>query len=201
MTRLFLIRHAETLDEDSKKIFKGRIDIPLSETGRARMERAAAFLSSFPLDVIYTSSLSRAIESGRIIGRTRGLDTTPVAAFNEIDFGEWEGLSPAEIQERYPEEFSNWYHQPTVFVPPAGESFQHVQQRGMEALRRVIESHKGQSVAVVAHAGILRAMIFGLLDIELANIFRIVQGYGCINIANIRRNGFVAMDLLNFTYY
>ncbi|MGD0229182.1 MAG: histidine phosphatase family protein [Syntrophorhabdales bacterium] len=201
MTRLFLIRHGETVDEDTKKVYKGKIDIPLSETGIARMRRAAAFLAAFRLDRVYTSSLSRAMDTGRIIAEAQGLDIEALAAFEEIGFGDWEGLSFSEIRERYPEEMTAWLADPVHYVPPGGESFQSVQKRGMDALWGIVDGHKGQNIAVVAHAGILRIMIFALLDITLTNIFRIAQGYGGISIMNIHRDGLIVTDLLNFTYY
>ena len=56
MTRLFMIRHGNTIDEETKPVYKGRIDIPLSEAGISRMHGAAAFLSAFKLDRVYTST-------------------------------------------------------------------------------------------------------------------------------------------------
>ncbi len=93
MTRLFLVRHGNTIDEESKKIYKGRLDVPLSRAGLERMERAGAFLASFKIDRVYTSTLSRSIDSGHAVARALGLDIEIEPAFDEVDFGLWEGLS------------------------------------------------------------------------------------------------------------
>jgi broad specificity phosphatase PhoE len=58
-TRFFLIRHGDTIDEETKKVYKGSIDIPLSAKGIARMEKIAHFMSRYKLDALYTSGLSR----------------------------------------------------------------------------------------------------------------------------------------------
>jgi len=201
MTRLFLIRHGNTVDEESKKVYKGRLDIPLSRTGVERMERAGGFLASFKIDRVYTSSLSRSIESGRIVARALSLDVQIDPAFDEVDFGLWEGLSFLEIRERYPKELGLWMEDPGAHPPPQGESFRHARKRSMEGLRRIVKDSRESTIAIVAHAGILRSMIFSLLNLRLARLFRLGQDYGCINIVDIYDDGAASLNLLNFTYY
>ncbi len=201
MTRLFLIRHGNTEDEETKRVYKGRIDIPLSCRGRERMTRAGAFLTAFPIEKVFVSTLSRSIESGSIIALPLGLQVEVDPAFDEVSFGLWEGLSFEEIKQRYPEEQVRWIEDPSVHPPPGGESFESAQKRSMEGLARILEAHKGRTIAVVAHAGILRIMIFSLLEMRLSRLFRIGQEYGAINIIDIWEDGNLAVNLLNFTQY
>ena len=201
MTRLFLIRHGNTIDEDTKPVYKGRTDIPLSATGVNRIQGAAAFLSAFKLDRLYTSTLSRSIESGRIIAAAQGIDFEPVSAFDEVDFGVWEGFTFDEIRERYPEELRRWISDPGMNPPPGGESFRRARTRSVRRLKKIIGEHRGKNIGVVAHAGILRIMIFSLLDLRLRKLFRMAQGYGGINILNVYEDGRIVADLLNFTCY
>ena len=202
MTRLFLVRHGNTMDEETKKVYKGRTDIPLSPKGIARMEKAAAFLSaSFTLDKLYTSTLSRSIDSGRIIGRSQGLEAVSLPAFDEIDFGAWEGLSFDEIKERYPQELDRWLLDPANHTPPRGEPFGTARARSMKGVRKILKEDAGRTVCVVAHAGVLRIMIFALLGMRLSKLFRIAQDYGCINIVDVYEDGNAVVKLLNFTYY
>jgi len=201
MTRLFLIRHGNTIDEESKKIYKGRLDVPLSRVGMERMEKAAAFLAPFKIDMVYTSTLSRSIESGRAVARVQALDIGLDPAFDEVAFGLWEGLSFDEIRERYPKELALWTADPGAHPPPQGESFRDAQARSMNRLRQIMDEHRERSVAVVAHAGILRIMIFSLLGMRLSRLFRIGQDYGCINIVDIYEDSRPMVNLLNFTYY
>ena len=201
MTRLFLIRHGNTVDEETKKVYKGKTDIPLSRTGILRMHGAAAFLSAFRLDRIYTSTLSRSIDSGKIIADSQGIDIEVAPAFDEVDFGIWEGLSFEDVRERYPEAFRVWLKDPATYPPPQGESFRSAQKRSMGRLKKIISEHGGEQIGIVAHAGLLRIMIFTLLGMRLHKIFRVGQGYGCVNIIDVHKDGLVVADLLNFTYY
>jgi alpha-ribazole phosphatase/probable phosphoglycerate mutase len=166
-----------------------------------RIHGAAAFLSAFTLDRIYTSTLSRSIDSGRIIAASQGIDIEVAPAFDEVDFGVWEGLSFEEIRERYPEEQRQWFKDPATYPPPQGESFRNAQKRSLGRLKKIIAEHSGQQIGIVAHAGILRIMIFTLLDMRLHKLFRMGQGYGCINIIDVHKDDVVVADLLNFTYY
>jgi broad specificity phosphatase PhoE len=201
MTKLLLIRHGNTLDEETQKVYKGRTDIPLSRAGVLRMEKAAAFLTSFMIDRVFTSTLSRSIESGRIVAKLQRLDVEIEPAFDEVSFGVWEGLTFDEIRMRYPGEHALWVEDPAAHPPPEGESFEIAQKRSMERLTGIIEECKGQTVALVAHAGIMRIMIFSLLNMKLSRLFRIGQDYGAINIIDFWDDGNLTVNLLNFTYY
>ena len=114
MTRLTLVRHGETEGQSSIR-YHGRNDVPLSALGRAQMERARAALRAQRFDAVYASRLSRSVEAAAIIAgispeqRTR---ITRVAGFNEIDFGEWEGLTAEEIRARDPEGYARMALQP-----------------------------------------------------------------------------------------
>jgi alpha-ribazole phosphatase len=200
-TRLFLIRHGNTADEETKKVYKGKIDIPLSRAGVTRMHGAAAFLSTYTLNRVYTSTLSRSMDSGRIVAEGRGLDIEPDPAFDEVGFGVWEGLSFDEIRERYPEDLSRWLRDPASYPPPQGESFGDARARSMARLKEILAAERASNIGIVAHAGILRIMIFSLLAMRLTRLFRLGQGYGCINIVDVYEDGNVVLDLLNFTQY
>ncbi len=201
MTRLLLIRHGDTADEETKKVYKGSIDIPLSEKGAARIEKAAQFLSAFKLDAVYTSTLSRSIHSGRIIARPHGVDIHVEKDLDEINFGAWEGLSFAEIKERYPEELRLWLKDPVRNTPPLGEPFRDARKRSVRKVREILRHRKGQAIALVVHGGVLRILIFSLLGMNLSKLFRISQDYGCINIIDVFEDGNATVKLLNFTYY
>jgi alpha-ribazole phosphatase len=201
MTRFFLIRHGNTIDEETKKVYKGRIDIPLSQRGISRMERAAEFMSSYPVDAVYTSTLSRSIDSGRIVASKQDGDIMIEPAFDEVSFGVWEGLSFDEIKERYPREQELWMNDPAAYPPPEGESFEMAQGRSMAKIDEILGGGEGRTIAVVAHAGILRIMLFSFLGMKLSRLFRFGQDYGCINIVDVYDDRNVSLNLLNFTQY
>jgi alpha-ribazole phosphatase len=201
VTRIFLIRHGDTLDEETKKIYKGTLDIPLSEKGKSRIERVGTFLSRFHLDHVYTSALSRCTESGSIIARTHDLSISVMKELNEIHFGSWEGLSFDEIAVMYPDDFREWLADPEIHSPPGGETLRDAAKRINAALNRIISDHRGQNVAVVAHAGVLRIILCSVLDMRLSLLFRLGQDYGGISIIDIYDDDNATVKLLNFTFY
>jgi alpha-ribazole phosphatase len=200
-TRLFLLRHGDTVDEETKKVFKGSLDIPLSERGRARIRKAGAFLSRFPIEHIYTSALSRCIESGSIIAGPHGLATKASPGLNELCFGAWEGMSFDEIGARYPEEFQRWLSDPEIHSPPEGETLREAHMRITSAFDAIIHAHRGQTLGIVAHGGVLRILLCSLLDLKLSLLFRLGQDYGGVSIIDIYEDNNVVVKLLNFTFY
>ncbi len=200
VTRLYLIRHGDTVDEETKKIYKGRLDIPLSTKGAARMRQTAEFLSTVPLAAIYASSLSRCVESARIIANRSNKEIHTTDALQEIDFGAWEGMSFDEIAQEYPEHFEAWMKDPGIHTPPRGEPLEKVRQRVIAELQGIVKRHSGTSVAVVAHGGVLRMAICSLMGIAPSKLFSIGQDYGCISIVDVYKDLNVVLRLLNLTF-
>lgn len=201
ITRLFLVRHGDTVDEETRKIYKGALDIPLSNKGRSRIEKAGAFLSRFRLDHIYTSALSRCIESGSIIAGPHNLSVITLRELNEIHFGLWEGMSFEEISGNYPEHFREWMADPELHSPPEGETLRDAAERINTAVKEIITGHRGQNVAVVAHAGVLRIILCSMLGLKLGVLFRLGQDYGGISIVDVYDDDNATVRLLNFTFY
>ena len=198
-TRLFLIRHGDTVDEETKKVYKGSIDIPLSNKGIARMEKVATFLSGYKLDVLYASALSRSIESARIIGSPHNLDANKESGFNELGFGKWEGLSFGEIDKEYPELFPLWLKNPVLYTPPDGERLIDAQERIMSTLYKIVGTQRGRNVAIVSHAGMLKIIISTFLTLDLSNMYKVAQDYGCVDIIDMYDNNRPVIKLLNYT--
>ncbi len=107
MTTILLARHGET-DWNRENRFQGHADPPLNETGRAQAAELAAALANEPLAAVYSSPLRRAFETAQIVGAPHGLEPVPVDALREVDVGSWQGLTRAEIEERFPEQFARW---------------------------------------------------------------------------------------------
>ena len=201
MTRVFLIRHGETQDEETGRVFKGTTDIPLSKKGVSRMKKAGEFLAPFKLDAVYTSALSRCIDSGTLVASHHDLDVQVEPQLNEINFGLWEGQTFEEIKRRYPEQLRAWLGDLENEAPPEGEALPQAQRRVVAAFKEIVNRHNGDTCAIVAHAGTLRLILCHLLDLRLSNMFKIGQDYGCINIVDFRRNGSPLVSLINFALY
>ena len=207
----FLIRHGETEGSEAKR-YKGSVDVPLSNRGIEQAAKAAAFVKqhiqeTLPmryksylndinneadgvcqpaeapgLEAVYCSDLSRAVKSAEIIAIPYALEPVSKPELRERNFGIWEGLSFSEIRDQYPAEFNEWADNPLQFSPPGGESTLDLRDRIMPAFNRILNSHDGQCVAIVAHGGVNRVLLCNILGIPLENIFRIEQDYAAVNI-------------------
>jgi broad specificity phosphatase PhoE len=108
---------------------------------------------------------------------------------SEINLGDWEGLTATEVKERYPGQYTKRGNDLAYFRPENGESFDDLLDRVLPAFEALRSSTDG-TLAVVAHAGVNRVILCHILGVPLANLFRIDQHYGCVNILNYDDNGF-----------
>jgi broad specificity phosphatase PhoE len=139
-------------------------------------------LTADRLKTVYTSDLSRAVKSGEIIGASHGLIPVKMPELRERNFGIWEGMSFTEIREQYPEEFDAWAGNPLKYSPVRGESTLEMKERVIGALDRILSTHGGETIAIVAHGGVNRLILCHVIGIPLENIFRIEQDYAAVNI-------------------
>lgn len=182
-TRLYLVRHGQVADGHTDR-YHGHNDIDLSPQGVRQLEELATQLAPVPLAGIYASNLSRALKGAEIIGRSHNLTPELIPEFREVHFGVWEGLTFSEIAERYPDELQARLEDLPNFRIPGGESLMDVRARALPRLQELIRRHPGQSLGIVAHAGINRVFISEALGLPLEHVFRLDQNYGCLNIVD-----------------
>jgi len=180
-TRLYLVRHGQVADGHTHR-YHGNNDIGLSPEGKRQLQRLAQELASVPLAAVYASDLRRSREGADCLGQERQLEPQVIPEFREIHFGVWEGLSFAEIAEHYPEELEGRFRDLAGYRIPGGESLRDLQNRALPCLQEILARHPGQSLALVAHAGVNRVILCDALNLPLDNIFRLDQNYGCLNI-------------------
>ncbi len=149
------------------------------------------------LSAIYCSDLSRAIRSAGLIAGPHGLEPVIVPALRERSFGIWEGMSFADIKERYPGEFESWASDPVNHSPIEGETTVEVRDRAVPAMDGILRRHNGENIAVVAHGGINRIILCHILGIPLENIFRIEQDFGAVNVIEFW-DRYPVVKLVNF---
>ena len=183
--RLTLVRHGET-DGQSSIRYYGRTDVPLSPLGRAQMERVRAVLAGHRFAAVYTSTLSRASEAARIISDAAGgtvLTPMRIAGFDEIDFGEWEGLTVEEIRDRYPRLYTEWAAQRGGdFTYPSGESTRGFRERVARALREVLARAPSGELLFVLHKGVIRCILAELLGYDEAQRRNLIVALGSIHV-------------------
>jgi len=180
-TRLYLLRHGQVADGHTH-LYHGNNDIELSPQGVRQLEQAAAQLQEVELAGVYASDLSRAAQGAEIICRGRSIEPRIIPEFREIHFGVWEGLSFQEIMEQYPDDLQARFNDLPNFRIPGVESLMDLKARALLALKGLIEEHHEQAFLLVAHAGINRVILSEALGLNLQNLFRLDQNYGCLNI-------------------
>jgi probable phosphoglycerate mutase len=164
-SRVYLVRHGATVSsaEDS---FNGETDIALSEAGREQARALARRLAGERIDAFYSSPLSRAMETARLVATSHGNEVAPVPAIREVSHGRWEGKRRAEVATLYPEEYRRWEADPWSFAPQGGETGLAVTARALPALLEIVEEHPGQTVLAVSHKATIRLLIAALLGFD-----------------------------------
>ena len=169
-TATVLLRHGQTPMSVQKR-YAGRTDAPLTEVGVQQAAAAAKRLASAGLGVIVTSPLRRTVQTAQAVAAVTGAAVVTDDGFRETDFGAWEGLTFAEVRERWPAEISAWLADPDV-APPGGESFTDVSARVTEALDRVLAARAGQTVLIVSHVTPIKMLVAAALLAPPAALYR-----------------------------
>lgn len=164
MTTYFCMRHGLT-DWNRDHRIQGDTDIELNEEGRAMARAWAESLAGAGMDCILTSALSRARETGAIINEKLGLPVFEDPRLGEQDWGDWTGLTKAELKEMR-KKVGREEYRGFGFRPEGGESRDEVLLRACDALIDFSAAHPGESVLVVTHNGVLKCLAYALSGLE-----------------------------------
>lgn len=187
MGTIYLIRHGE-IPQATPRRFIGQRDLPLTDRGKEQIARLAPMLAARSVERVFCSPLTRCLDSARIICLRLGCRPDIQPALKEICLGGWEGLRVSDVRAHYPGAYEARGLDVAGFRPSGGESFSDLQKRVWPAFEIIVAETKTATV-VVAHAGVNRVIICTVLGIPLANLFRIEQNYGCLNVIETGRQG------------
>jgi probable phosphoglycerate mutase len=197
-TTTVLLRHGDTRLSPEHR-FSGIRDVPLSENGILQARAAARRLAcAGQIDAVITSPLQRAAATAGIAAAELGLTVTVEDELRETDFGEWEGFTLPEIQERWPELADAWQHDPEQ-APPGGESFAGTAHRVDRARERIMRHHRGETVLVVSHITPIKTLLCRALDVPLVTLYRMYLGSACLNEIQWHDHQFAAVRRFNDT--
>lgn len=159
-TTLVLLRHGSTVHSVEKRFSGwGGDDAPLSAEGRRQADLAAQALArAGALDAIVCSPMARARETAQVVADRLGLALREDEGWRECSFGEWDGLTMAQVQERWPRELAAWQGSTSV-APPGGESFDETERRVRVAKDRALARHPRQRVLVVTHVTPIKQLV------------------------------------------
>ncbi len=197
-TTTILLRHGDTRLSPEHR-FSGQRDLPLSASGTRQAKAAACRLAAgAPIDAVVSSPLQRAVDTAAIAAAELGLTTVIDDDLRETDFGDWDGFTLAEIQQRWPAAVALWRRDPEQ-PPPGGESFADTAQRVNRACDRLLRDHSGQTVLVVSHISPIKILLCRALGVPLDTIYRLYLGSACINKIQWHGREFAAVHSVNDT--
>ncbi len=197
MTNIFLVRHGET-EWNLKQVFRGWVDIALSPVGIRQAEATAKALSSFKIDAVYSSPLSRARQTARIIARPHGLGIACLDGLRDLNFGQWQGLPHQQVRKQWPEIYEKWLREPHKTKIPGGETLDEVRKRSRLALDQILTEYENGTVAVVSHRVVNKVLLCALLGLTNSHFWQIKQDPCAINLLYRTNDSFI-LCLLNDT--
>ena len=196
-TRLYLVRHGAT-QLTAENRFSGAVGVDLSEEGRGQAHRLADRLGQEDIRAVYSSPLSRALDTATIVAAPHGLLPVQRDGLGEISHGRWEGLSRLEVESQFPEEYAAWEADPFTFAPADGESGVAVLARALPVVRAIVAGHKGEGVLVVSHKATLRLLISSLLGFDPRGYRdRLDQSPACLNVVDFKTPVHARLMLFN----
>ncbi|NOK62898.1 MAG: histidine phosphatase family protein [Chloroflexi bacterium AL-W] len=171
--RLLIIRHGES-EWNRQGLYQGQYDAPLSELGLRQADALGQRLANEPIFAMYTSPLQRAAKTAEAVARYH-----PDAPFHtetallEINHGQWEGLTSAQVEERFGAGLQEWRVHPTRAQMPDGESFSNILKRVLDFRDQLYEQYPEQNILVSTHDVVVKILVADALGMNMDRINRI----------------------------
>ncbi|GHH39888.1 putative phosphoglycerate mutase [Streptomyces umbrinus] len=200
-TTFVLLRHGETPLTPQKRFSgSGGSDPALSDTGRHQADRVATALAARgTVQDVIASPLARCRETAAIVAARLGLDVRIEDGLRETDFGAWEGLTFAEVRDRYPDDMSAWLSSPDAEPTGGGESFEAVAHRVAAARDKLLAAHTGRTVLLVSHVTPIKTLVRLALGAPPEALFRMELSAASLSVVAYYGDGNASVRLLNDT--
>jgi len=181
LTTILLVRHGH-VPGIAPEMFRGRTDIELTDRGIVEARKTAAWIGrSWRPRIVYTSPMKRCRDTAAAIATQCEINVEILPNLNDLDFGEWRWQTHAAIAEEWPELYHRWITAPHLMRFPNGESLQDLVARAADALRLAIEKHPAESIVMVGHDSVNRALLLQVLDQPLSAYWTLAQDPCAIN--------------------
>jgi phosphoserine phosphatase len=194
-TCFILIRHGQT-EWNRVERFRGRADVPLNEIGLAQAEATGRRVAAqWKPAAVYASPLSRALKTAETVAKHFNLAVQVHQGLADIDYGEWQGLTPEEARQGWSEQVENWYNHPEQAVIPGGETLAGLRTRAMQTVCDLSKQHAGETIVLVGHTVINRIILLGVLGLGNERFWHIQQDTCAINIFEAEKDDFSLVSL------
>jgi broad specificity phosphatase PhoE len=189
LTKIILTRHGH-VEGIKPKRFRGREPLQLTARGTAEAEALAQRIAArWRPRQIYTSPMGRCIATAAAVARATGTPSKICEDLNDIDYGIWQFKTFAEAKAQNAALFAAWFASPQLVRFPDGESLQDLAARTSNALRMVLARHPDETVVLVGHDSVNRALLLELLEQPLSAYWRLAQEPCCINEIDVGEAG------------
>lgn len=192
--KLILARHGETSLNKSGRIQGVNLD-PLNQTGRRQAQALAEALKHEPPFTLYASPVPRAAETAHVIAEAFALTPETLEDLKEADAGELEGLTGAQMRERFPAFADLWTADSGTAQMPSGESLAQVQERAWRSVSLMRERHEGDVVVAVTHNFVVQTIICKVLQVPIHTSRRFRQDLGSITRLDLTEQRSVLVSL------
>lgn len=187
ITSCLLIRHGATLPTEQGRIYHDP-QVPLTDKGLDQARALATWLETQKPEILLSSPAFRVRTTADIVGTGLHLSPCIVEDLDEWRIGEWEGRTYLEIKKAEPELYRRWSNDPIHAAPPGGESVSDLCERVNSVLPRILQLYEGKKLAIVTHAGIIRAMLINALGMPVDNFWRLVIPTGSVSRVDFSAN-------------
>ncbi len=200
-TTFVLLRHGETALTPEKRFSgSGGSDPELSEKGRWQAERAAEALAARgTVQAVVSSPMLRTRQTAEAVALRLGLDLRIEEGLRELDFGDWEGLTFAEVQERYPDDLSAWLASTKAKPTGGSESFATLTHRVGMARDKILARYPGKTVLVVSHVSPIKTLVRLALGAPPDSVYRMELAAASVCAVQYYSDGNASLRLLNDT--
>jgi probable phosphoglycerate mutase len=179
------MRHG-ALPPNPERRFVGQRDLELAELGRRQAVAWQRRLADISFAAVVSSDLARCVESARLVKGQRDIPLILEPALREISLGAWEGLTPEEVERRFPGAYAARGRDFASFRPEGGESFADLAARALPAFDGTAARYEGRPVLIVAHAGVNRVILAHCLALPLHHAPAVPQPYACCTVLSGR---------------
>jgi broad specificity phosphatase PhoE len=200
MTKILLTRHGHVEGIQPER-FRGRAPLELTARGCAEAEAVAGRIAgAWRPSKIYTSPMSRCVKTGAAIAKACGIAAEVCDDLTDIDYGAWQLKTFTDAKTDDPALFAAWLATPDSVRFPNGESLQDLAARGANALRFILAHHPDDTIVLVGHDSVNRALLLQCLDLPLSAYWRIAQNPCCLNEIDID-GAVITIRRLNETHH
>jgi broad specificity phosphatase PhoE len=175
MTKILLVRHGH-VEGISPERFRGQTELPLTDTGQAQAATLAERISrGWRLTAIYTSPLQRCVATSEAIAKATGVPCKVLKSLIDLNYGAWQGQTLEEVRNHSPSDLALWHSAPQLVRFPQGDSLQDLFARAADVIRFVLERHHDETIVLVGHDSVNRAILLHVLDQPACAYWRLAQ--------------------------